>query len=81
MNQIINSACVCVSAPTRVLALTTETVVGVAGGQVELPCRSAAWKQRRVEVCWGRGEPSLFTCHNTLLISAQGRVKYRTSLR
>uniref|UniRef100_A0A672ZEF7 Ig-like domain-containing protein n=1 Tax=Sphaeramia orbicularis TaxID=375764 RepID=A0A672ZEF7_9TELE len=56
-------------------------VVGVAGGRVLLPCRSAAANQDGVEVCWGRGEPSLFTCHNTVMNSKGGVVKYRSSNR
>uniref|UniRef100_A0A672ZFF4 Ig-like domain-containing protein n=1 Tax=Sphaeramia orbicularis TaxID=375764 RepID=A0A672ZFF4_9TELE len=67
--------------PMVVLASTTETVVGVAGGRVLLPCRSAAANQDGVEVCWGRGEPSLFTCHNTVMNSKGGVVKYRSSNR
>ncbi|XP_035480467.2 hepatitis A virus cellular receptor 1-like [Scophthalmus maximus] len=64
-----------------VLAITMETVVGVAGRRVKLPCRSEAVKQDGVEVCWGRGEPSLFTCHNTLINTAGGQTSYRRSHR
>ncbi|XP_036975686.1 hepatitis A virus cellular receptor 1-like [Acanthopagrus latus] len=65
----------------RVSAVTTETVVGVAGRRVKLPCRSEAASQRGVEVCWGRGEPSLFTCHNTVINAAGDQVSYRKSYR
>ncbi|XP_071760242.2 uncharacterized protein havcr2 [Centroberyx gerrardi] len=57
-----------------------ETVVGVAGAAVTLPCRSGAARQGGVEVCWGRGEPTLFSCHNTL-ISADGAQVQTTSHR
>lgn len=73
--------CVFVSAPARVSAVTTETVVGVAGRKVMLPCRSEAVNQKGVEVCWGRGEPSLFTCHNAVIYTAGGQVTYRKSYR
>lgn len=46
-----------------------------------LPCRTEAAKQRGAEVCWGRGKPSLFTCHNTVLSSAADHVTYRKSYR
>ncbi|XP_069395545.1 T-cell immunoglobulin and mucin domain-containing protein 4-like isoform X2 [Paralichthys olivaceus] len=46
-----------------------------------LPCRSEAVKQSGVEVCWGRGEPSLFTCHNILINTAGDNVSYRKSYR
>ncbi|KAM7397403.1 hypothetical protein PAMA_005619 [Pampus argenteus] len=67
--------------PACVSTVTTETVVGVAGRKVTLPCHSEAMTQRGVEVCWGRGEPTLFTCHNTLIILAAGQVSYRRSYR
>uniref|UniRef100_A0A7N8X623 Ig-like domain-containing protein n=1 Tax=Mastacembelus armatus TaxID=205130 RepID=A0A7N8X623_9TELE len=51
-------------------AVTMETVVGFAGRRVTLPCRLEEKNQRGVEVCWGRGEPSLFTCHNTVVNAA-----------
>ena len=70
-----------VSVAARVSAVTTETVVGVAGRRVKLPCRSEAASQRGVEVCWGRGEPSLFTCHNTVINAAGDQVSYRKSYR
>ncbi|XP_076606935.1 uncharacterized protein LOC143332943 [Chaetodon auriga] len=69
------------SALARVSAVTTETVVGVAGRKVMLPCRSEAANQRGVEVCWGRGEPSLFTCHNAVIYTAGGQTTYRKSYR
>ncbi|XP_041808953.1 hepatitis A virus cellular receptor 1-like isoform X2 [Chelmon rostratus] len=69
------------TAPARVSAVTTETVVGVAGRKVMLPCRSEAVNQKGVEVCWGRGEPSLFTCHNAVIYTAGGQVTYRKSYR
>lgn len=64
-----------------VSAVTTETVVGVVGQTVTLPCRSEAANQRGVEVCWGRGEPSLFTCHNAVIDSSGQRITYRKSHR
>ncbi|XP_070773685.1 hepatitis A virus cellular receptor 1-like [Enoplosus armatus] len=74
------SVCV-VTAPTRVSAVTTETVVGEAGRTVTLPCRSEAVSLGGVEVCWGRGEPSLFTCHNTVINAAGDQITYRRSNR
>uniref|UniRef100_A0A4W6CFZ0 Ig-like domain-containing protein n=1 Tax=Lates calcarifer TaxID=8187 RepID=A0A4W6CFZ0_LATCA len=62
-------------------AVTTETVVGVAGRRVTLPCRTEAANQRGVEVCWGRGEPSLFTCHNTVINVNGDHISYRKSYR
>lgn len=64
-----------------VSAVATETVVGVAGQVVKLPCRLEEARQSGVEVCWGRGQPSLFTCHNTLINGAGGQVTYRQSDR
>ncbi|XP_049893751.1 hepatitis A virus cellular receptor 1 homolog [Epinephelus moara] len=72
--------CVCVLT-AGVSAVTTETVVGVAGRRVTLPCRSEAVGQKGVDVCWGRGEPSLFTCHNTVINTAGDQVLYRKSYR
>nr|XP_046267235.1 hepatitis A virus cellular receptor 1-like [Scatophagus argus] len=72
--------CVCFLT-ARVSAVTTETVVGVAGRKVTLPCRLEAASQEGVEVCWGRGEPSLFTCHNTVINTAGDQVTYRKSYR
>uniref|UniRef100_A0A8C4EZH1 Ig-like domain-containing protein n=1 Tax=Dicentrarchus labrax TaxID=13489 RepID=A0A8C4EZH1_DICLA len=37
--------------------------------------------QKGVEVCWGRGEPSLFTCHNTVINGAGEQITYRKSYR
>ncbi|KAM9332772.1 hepatitis A virus cellular receptor 2 homolog [Pholidichthys leucotaenia] len=71
----------CVCLLSGVSAVTTETVVGVVGGKVNLPCRLAAAKQGGVEVCWGRGEPSLFTCHNTVINRSAERTTYRRSNR
>lgn len=58
-----------------------ETVVGVAERRVMLPCRVEAVSQRGVEVCWGRGEPSLFSCHSTVIHTAGDQVTYRKSYR
>uniref|UniRef100_A0A4W6D2P9 Ig-like domain-containing protein n=1 Tax=Lates calcarifer TaxID=8187 RepID=A0A4W6D2P9_LATCA len=58
-----------------------HTVVGVAGRRVALPCRTEAANQRGVEVCWGRGEPSLFTCHNTVINVNGDHITYRKSYR
>ncbi|XP_022078287.1 hepatitis A virus cellular receptor 1 homolog isoform X1 [Acanthochromis polyacanthus] len=71
----------CVCLLSGVSAVTTETVVGVVGQTVMLPCRSEAANQRGVEVCWGRGEPSLFTCHNAVIDSSGERITYRKSYR
>ncbi|XP_031735547.1 uncharacterized protein LOC116401334 isoform X2 [Anarrhichthys ocellatus] len=62
-------------------AVATETVVGVAGRAVKLQCRSEAANQRGVEVCWGRGQPSLFTCRDTVVQAAGDQLAYRKSLR
>ncbi|XP_072231258.1 uncharacterized protein [Leuresthes tenuis] len=64
-----------------VSAVAKETVVGVAGEVVTLPCRCGTERQSGVEVCWGTGEPSVFTCHNTLINGAGDHVKYRRSHR
>lgn len=64
-----------------VAAVTMETVVGVAGRKVMLPCRVEEAGQGGVEVCWGRGEPSLFTCHSAVLQTAGDQVSYRRSYR
>ncbi|XP_044078436.1 hepatitis A virus cellular receptor 1-like [Siniperca chuatsi] len=72
------SVCV-VTAPARVSAVTTETVV--AGRKVTLPCRSEAVSRGGVEVCWGRGRPSLFSCHNTVINAAGDQITYRRSHR
>ncbi|XP_070700210.1 hepatitis A virus cellular receptor 2 homolog [Pempheris klunzingeri] len=82
MLSLILHAVTCVwFLPACVSAVTTETVVGVAGRRVMLPCRSEAVSQRGVEVCWGRGEPSLFTCHNTVINTAEDQATYRKSYR
>ena len=70
-----------VSALASVSAVAKETVVGVAGEVVTLPCRSGTVRQSGVEVCWGTGEPSVFNCHNTLINGARDHVKYRRSHR
>ncbi|XP_026213344.1 hepatitis A virus cellular receptor 1 homolog isoform X2 [Anabas testudineus] len=62
-------------------AVTTEAVVGVAGRTVTLPCRLEAANRRGVEVCWGRGEPSLFTCHNAVISATQEKISYKRSNR
>ncbi|XP_038565627.1 hepatitis A virus cellular receptor 1 homolog [Micropterus salmoides] len=64
-----------------VTVVTAETVVGVAGRTVTLPCLSEAASQGGVEVCWGRGKPSLFTCHNAVINAAGEQVTYRRSYR
>ncbi|KAM4726646.1 hepatitis A virus cellular receptor 2 homolog [Anableps anableps] len=69
------------SVPFCMSAVATETVVGVAGQVVKLPCRLEEARQSGVEVCWGRGKPSLFTCHNTLINVAGDKVTYRQSHR
>ncbi|CAL8266590.1 unnamed protein product [Merluccius merluccius] len=55
-----------------------ETVIGMAGRGVTLPCSSEA---SHGAVCWGRGKPSLFNCHNTLLVTNGVQVTYRASYR
>lgn len=62
-------------------AAVAAVMVGVAGRTVTLPCRLEAANQRGVEVCWGRGQPSLFTCHNAVINSAGDQVSYRRSDR
>ncbi|XP_012722070.2 uncharacterized protein LOC105929023 [Fundulus heteroclitus] len=74
------SLCV-LSGPFPVSAVATDTVVGVAGQVVELPCRLEEASKSGVDVCWGRGKPSLFTCHNTLINAAGDQVTYRQSRR
>ncbi|XP_075888197.1 hepatitis A virus cellular receptor 1 homolog [Nelusetta ayraudi] len=64
-----------------VSAGTTDTVVGVAGTLVVLPCRVEAELQSGDEVCWGRGKPSLLSCHNSVIHQAAGEVTYRKSDR
>ncbi|XP_005949988.1 T-cell immunoglobulin and mucin domain-containing protein 4-like isoform X1 [Simochromis diagramma] len=76
----LHAVCV-LSALTCVSAVTMETVVGHVGTKVMLPCRTGAGKQGGVEVCWGRGKPSLFTCHNAVINSAAARITYRKSQR
>ncbi|XP_077402804.1 uncharacterized protein LOC144036218 [Vanacampus margaritifer] len=58
-----------------------ETVVGVAGRRVALPCRVAAAKRRDVYVCWGKGEPAFFSCHNMLVNMAGKHIMYKSSYR
>ncbi|KAM3836070.1 T-cell immunoglobulin and mucin domain-containing protein 4-like, partial [Diretmus argenteus] len=70
-----------ISVLTACVGANMETVVGVAGRKVTLPCRSRAMNQAGVAVCWGRGEPSLFTCHNKLLATDGAQVTSRTSYR
>ncbi|XP_061558836.1 hepatitis A virus cellular receptor 1 homolog [Phycodurus eques] len=70
----------CVAGVT-VWAGPAETVVGVAGRRVALPCRVAVAERRGVHVCWGRGEPAVFSCHNTLLNVAGKRLVYKSSYR
>ncbi|KAG8008363.1 Hepatitis A virus cellular receptor 1 [Nibea albiflora] len=53
----------------------------MAGRKVTLPCHSEAVSQTGVEVCWGRGEPSLFSCQNTVIYSAGEKVTYKKSYR
>ncbi|CAI5642410.1 hepatitis A virus cellular receptor 2 homolog isoform X1 [Oreochromis niloticus] len=76
----LHAVCV-LSALTCVSAVTMETVVGHVGRKVMLPCRTGAVKQGGVEVCWGRGKPSLFTCHNAVINSAAAGITYRKSHR
>ncbi|CAL8363725.1 unnamed protein product [Lota lota] len=64
---------------TASFSVATETVVGVAGRRVTLPCSSEAVSKGGV--CWGRGKPSLFTCHNTLLVTNGVQVTHSASYR
>ncbi|XP_056450404.1 hepatitis A virus cellular receptor 1 homolog isoform X2 [Gadus chalcogrammus] len=64
---------------TASFAVATETVVGVAGRRVTLPCSAEA--ESKGGVCWGRGKPSLFACHNALLITNGVQVTHRASYR
>lgn len=72
---------VCLTGAACVSAGTTDTVVGVAGTLVVLPCRVEAVLQSGDDVCWGRGKPSLFSCHNSVIHQAAGEVTYRKSDR
>ncbi|XP_062288603.1 hepatitis A virus cellular receptor 1 homolog [Scomber scombrus] len=81
MLLLLRLCCFTCACLLSVAAVTTETVVGVAGRSVTLPCRSEAMKQRGAAVCWGREEPSLFTCHDMLINTAAGQVTYRKSNR
>uniref|UniRef100_A0A3B5KFB8 Ig-like domain-containing protein n=1 Tax=Takifugu rubripes TaxID=31033 RepID=A0A3B5KFB8_TAKRU len=56
-------------------------LVGFAGRKVRLPCRTQAAGQGGLEVCWGRGEPSVFNCHNAVINAVGNRVTYRKSYR
>ncbi|KAJ3589153.1 hypothetical protein NHX12_010001 [Muraenolepis orangiensis] len=64
---------------TASFSVATETVVGMAGRRVTLPCSSEA--ESKAGVCWGRGKPSLFTCHNTLLVTNGVQVTHSASYR
>ncbi|XP_044226094.1 T-cell immunoglobulin and mucin domain-containing protein 4-like isoform X1 [Thunnus albacares] len=80
--RLYSFTCVCVlTVPACVSAVTSETVVGVAGRSVTLPCRSEAMRQSGVGLCWGRGEPTLFTCRDILIKTAGDQVTYRKSDR
>ncbi|KAM9846772.1 hepatitis A virus cellular receptor 1 isoform 2-T2 [Aulostomus maculatus] len=68
-------------APACAFSVTAETVVVVAGRRAVLPCRLEMWKRRRLEVCWGRGQPSLFSCHNTVINTSGKLIIYRSSYR
>ncbi|XP_026166072.1 hepatitis A virus cellular receptor 1 homolog [Mastacembelus armatus] len=82
LRYLFTSVCVSITVLTCVAAaVTMETVVGFAGRRVTLPCRLEEKNQRGVEVCWGRGEPSLFTCHNTVVNAAGEQMFYRKSYR
>ncbi|XP_051903168.1 hepatitis A virus cellular receptor 1-like [Hippocampus zosterae] len=76
--QLYVVACV---AGVAVWAGPAETVVGVAGRRVSLPCRVAAAKRKGVHVCWGRGEPAFFSCHNVLVNAVGERLMYKSSYR
>ncbi|XP_010869513.2 hepatitis A virus cellular receptor 1 homolog isoform X1 [Esox lucius] len=59
-----------------------ETVVGVAGRTVSLPCRYDTATQGLTEVCWGMGRgPSPFACENTVVATNGVEVIYRRSGR
>ncbi|XP_056141474.1 hepatitis A virus cellular receptor 1 homolog isoform X2 [Lampris incognitus] len=58
-----------------------ETVVGVAGRTVTLPCHSTAMSQDGVGVCWGRGQPTVFTCQRAVIDTSGTTVLYRKSSR
>ncbi|XP_029923895.1 hepatitis A virus cellular receptor 1 homolog isoform X2 [Myripristis murdjan] len=81
ISQSAGSSSVTWSAGRACVFADMETVVGVSGRKVMLPCHSWAVSQGKVEICWGRGEPSLFTCHNTLIATDGAQVKFRTSHR
>ncbi|XP_068587833.1 hepatitis A virus cellular receptor 2 homolog [Cebidichthys violaceus] len=81
MLRLLLHTIICVFVLSGVSAVAMETVVGVAGRTVTLPCRSEEVNQRGVEVCWGRGQPSLFTCRDTVVQAARDQLTYRKSLR
>ncbi|XP_061752521.1 hepatitis A virus cellular receptor 1 homolog [Nerophis ophidion] len=60
---------------------SVETVVGLVGRRVPLPCRVEAAKQRGMHLCWGKGTPSLFSCQNILVNMAGERMTYKSSYR
>lgn len=70
-----------VSVVACVSTVTAERVVGVAGRSVRLPCRTEAAGQGGVDVCWGRGESSVFSCQNAVTHTVGNRVIYRKSYR
>ncbi|XP_057677283.1 T-cell immunoglobulin and mucin domain-containing protein 4-like [Corythoichthys intestinalis] len=64
-----------------VFAGSAETVVGTEGRRVVLPCRVMAAERSGMHVCWGRGQPAVFSCHNTLAHVAGQRLIYKKSFR
>ncbi|KAL0994692.1 hypothetical protein UPYG_G00125870, partial [Umbra pygmaea] len=59
-----------------------ETVVGIAGRTVSLPCRYDSSTLGILAVCWGMGAgPSLFGCENTVISTNGEEVVYRRTLR
>ncbi|KAJ7997300.1 hypothetical protein DPEC_G00227540 [Dallia pectoralis] len=59
-----------------------ETVVGVAGKTVSLPCRYDAVKPDLTDVCWGLGRgSSAFSCENAVVVTKGDEVTYRRSRR
>ncbi|XP_041657755.1 hepatitis A virus cellular receptor 1-like isoform X2 [Cheilinus undulatus] len=82
LSLLLHSLTVCFfTVPITVAGVAMETVVGVAGRRVTLPCRIGSASQPGVEVCWGLGAPSLFTCHNTVINRAGDQTTYRKSSR
>ncbi|KAL4631308.1 hypothetical protein GN956_G15419 [Arapaima gigas] len=58
-----------------------ETVIGVAGEQVTLPCRYSVKSHGVTDTCWGRGAVPFTKCSNTISSTEGDKVTYRQSHR